>query len=175
MQFKKLVREDTQIQTIYNKANADGHIETFDITAHEAPHPEMDKALEALAPVCQDIKELASVQTIKPYGITVSYTKHGTRSCSILFTRKLEATGGTYKDKTPAFQIDDPADGEDDPRECKAEQTDLLIKTITEGERYAGGERLQILLPLEEDNPKAEPKDGQTTDPALLGDDDGEE
>jgi len=173
MQFRKLVREDTQIQTIYDKPNADGHIESFDITAHEAPHPGMDKALEALASVCQDIKELASVATIKPYGITISYTKHGTRSCSILFTRKLEATGGTYKDKTPSFQIDNPADGEDDERECNTEQTDLLIEVIEEGERYAAGERQQTLLPLDETDPQAEPKDGKSTEPLNLGD--GEE
>lgn len=173
MKFNKLVREDTQVQTIYDRPNADGHLEQFDITAHEAPHPEMDKALEALGNVCIEIAELAEPldgMSIYPYGLTVSYTKHGTRKVSLLFKRLLRATNKTYKFKTPAFQIDNPADGEDTNRECSEQQAQLIEAAINEGIRYAKGERQQRLLPL--DDEKAEPVEGQQSDGDLF---DGEE
>jgi len=173
MKFNRLVREDNQIQTIYDKPNADGHLEQFDITAHEAPRPEMDKALEALGSVCIEIAELAEPlkgMAVYPYGLTVSYTKHGTRKCSIQFKRLLRATGKTYKFKTPSFQIDDPAEGEETNRECSKEQAELITAAINEGIRYAMGERSQHLLPLEDDT--AEPSDGTPSDGDLF---DGEQ
>jgi hypothetical protein len=159
MKFNYLLREDASVRTIVEKQNDADHMETYDVTAFEAPHPEMDKALAALAPVCQRIAELASVATIDPYYLTVSYTKHGTRSATIGFRRKLEATGKVYKFKTPAFKIDDPADDEDTDRQCSTDESDLIIAVINEGIRYAKGERQQILLPL--DDPNAEPKAGK--------------
>jgi len=167
MRFQKLVRDKAHVQTIYQKPNADGHMESFDITAHEAPHPEMDKALEALAPVVVSVKELASVQTVEPYGISISYTKKGTRKCSILFTRKLECTGETYKEKTPAFQFDEPSEGEERPMECSTGDAQCIRDVISEGIRYAGGERQQMLLPLDENK---EPGTG-----APVEDDDGDD
>lgn len=172
MKFITLVREETEVQTVFDKANADGHLERFDITAHEAPLDVMDKGLESLAPLCKQINELASVESITPYGVKVKFTQHGTRSTSVLFSRVLTATGKKYKDKTPYFQIDDSADGEEGERECSVDQAALVVQVIDAGTDYAKGKRKQQLLPLDE---KAEPEGGTNQDPDLFDGDKEEE
>lgn len=160
MKLKKIVREDKSVQFIVEKANDDGHIENFDVTAHEAPHPEMDNALVNLAPVVQRIMEFKSVAGIAVHSVGVSYTKHGTRSVALGYTRSLNAIPDkTHKATTVSFRIDDPTDGEDGARECKKAESEAVEVAIAEGIRYASGERQQILLPLEDAN--KEPKGGE--------------
>lgn len=171
MKFNYLLREDTLVRTITEVPNKGGHIEENDVTAHEAPHPEMDKAFENLIDCVTRICELASPQTIEPYYLTLSYTKHGTRSATIGYRRTLSATNKTYKYKTPSFKMDDPAQDEDLERQCTKDEAKLVEALINEGIRYVTGERQQRLLPLDDEN--AEPKGGKKTQGDLLdGDDD---
>ena len=170
MKLKELIREETEISFTIIQANEQGHEEVIEITSAEAPHPEMDNALAALPPIIKRVEELAGTEGITPYGLTVSYSKHGTRTAVLKFRKKSGITGKTYKRKTVAIQIDDPADEEDGERNVEDSEKTMIETLINEGKRYADGERQQILLPL--DNPEAEPKDGKGQGELEIGDDD---
>jgi len=164
MKLNKLIRNDKQITFIIEEANEAGHLEESDVTAPEAPHPEMDMALAKLAPVVKRIMEYNTVAGIDPYGISLSYTKRGTRAAVIYYQRAIGVTGKSYKFSSVSFKIDDPSDDEGGQRECTEEESKAVIRVMEEGIRYAGGERQQTLLQLKDVN--AEPKGGkdQTTD-----------
>lgn len=161
MKLNRIVREDKFVSFVIETKNAEGHVETSSITAHEAPHPEMDKAFEDLSAVVQRLMEFKSVAGITCHLLSVSFTKHGTRSVAIGFRRTLGATEKAYKGTSVFFRIDDPADGEDGKRECKKEESAACVRVIEEGLRYANGERQQMLLPIKDAS--SEPSEGEPT------------
>lgn len=160
MKLIKLTRSDKMIRFSIEKPNDEGHLETFDVKAPEAPHPEMDRALSGVAGIVSKHMEFKSAAGIEPFGLSVSRTKHGTRSVSILYTRKLKKSEKEYRGATVLLRIDNPVDGEAGEREVDNDEAALLNAVIEEGLRYARGERLQTLLPLEEGgDSKEEPTD----------------
>lgn len=146
MKLIKLVRNKKDIVTVVQKPNDDGHLETYDITSHEAPHPQMDVSLEALAPIVRRVMEFKSVAGINAYSLSLSHTKHGTRSATIGFTRNLNITKKDYRTSTVSFRIDDPAQDEEGERECNKAETDVIDVVVSEAIRYHNGERQQMLL-----------------------------
>lgn len=165
----KLLREEKKVTYGFQRPNEKGHTEEATMKAPEAPLPSFDKSIEALTPVVQKVMEFKSVAGLTPFGISVSHTKHGTRSVVIHFNRTLQQTGRTYQDKTIAFRIDNPASDETGERECSAAEATLCIAAIDEALRYANGERSQQLLPLESQD--AEPSGGSTeSTESLFGD-----
>ena len=92
--------------------------------------------------------------------IRLSYTKKGTRSAKLIFDKIFRITGKSKKLETPMFQFDNPADGEEQPRECSKKQATDLAVMMDEMCKYAKGERQQTLLPLE----PPEPAEGEDVD-----------
>jgi hypothetical protein len=165
MRILKVTRTEDAVQF---RHEVQGHqsTEERDITAHEAPLKSFDETLQALADAVVNVLELG-----QPYrkGITIiavaySYTKHGTRSAAITFTKHLDATDTAHRMTTPLFQFDDAAEGEDGQRrQCSKRHAELLHEVIEQTEAYANGERQQTLLPLNDGKSEgAEPAGGDT-------------
>lgn len=138
--------------------------ETQEITAHEAPLPSFDEALQALGTVAAKI---LSVPPDYREGITVikvgiSYTEHGIRSATISFVKNLDATASLHPMKTPAFQIDDGKTPDQGRRQCTPKHAEMVADFIKEAQRYASGERSQQLLDFEEEG---DADDGQSALP----------
>ena len=78
--------------------------------------------------------------TVKPYGIIVSHTSKGTRSASVMFTKRY-ISGKSERYKTPLLQFDDPAEGETE--ECGfAEVERCKLNSMVENAlAYVGGVR----------------------------------
>ncbi|MFB1500794.1 hypothetical protein [Thiocapsa sp. N5-Cardenillas] len=160
MKLLKLIRSTKDVRFVVEKANEDGHIERFDVTAPEAPKASLDRALTALVPMIAAVVGYASPAGIFPVGIAVSYTKRGTRSVSVRYLRTLPRTNRNYLASTPLLQLDEPADDEEGKPEVTTAEGNLIIAMITEARMYAEGERQQTLLPLDEppapaENPEA--------------------
>lgn len=189
LKILKITRTDSFVQIRHEvtgytvKTNAPGAAggvkeatgtEERDITAHEAPMKSFDKALQALTDVVANILETGEEwkKGIVIKTVAFSYTKKGTRSAAIFFTRDLDATETAHRMSTPFFQIDDAAEGEEGRRQCAKEHAKAIAKVISEAEKYADGERDQRMLPLDDGKSEnAEPAQGDTLDfPAQGGD-----
>lgn len=189
LKILKITRTDSFVQICHEvtgytvKTNAPGAAggvkeatgtEERDITAHEAPMKSFDKALQALTDVVANILETGEEwkKGIVIKTVAFSYTKKGTRSAAIFFTRDLDATETAHRMSTPFFQIDDAAEGEEGRRQCAKEHAKAIAKVISEAEKYADGERDQRMLPLDDGKSEnAEPAQGDTLDfPAQGGD-----
>lgn len=141
--------------------------ELRDITAHEAPMKTFDKAMQALTDVVVSILETGQEwkKGIVIKTVAFSYTKKGTRSAAIFFSRDLDATDTAHRMATPFFQVDDAADGEEGRMQCAKEHSKAIKKLITEAEKYADGERDQRMLPLDDGKSEnAEPQQGDALD-----------
>lgn len=165
MKILKVTRTDDAVQ-FRHEVQGSQSTEERDITAHEAPMASFDKTLQALADVAVNILEVG--QGYKK-GMTIiscafSYTKHGTRSAAITFSKELDATEGSHRMATPLFQFDDAAEGDDSGRrQCTKPHAILIERMIEETEDYANGERQQRLLPLDDGKSEgAEPTAGDT-------------
>lgn len=150
MKILKFTRRKDAVQF---KHEVQGHeaVEERDHTCHEAPLQSLDDALQALAAVACNILEVGAPYSegLVVVGVSISHTKKGTRSASIVFTKKLDATGTAHRMDTPVFQFDDPAEGEEgERRQCAKRHAELLVEFLSEAEKYASGERQQQLLPL---------------------------
>lgn len=139
--------------------------------AHEIPLESFDKAFQALRSVAANILEVGAdySEGMVVHTMSLSYTKNGTRSVAIGFTKRLSVNGGDHSLDTPFFQIDDAV--EDGRRECTAKQADHIEKVIEETVRYANGERQQMQLGGELSDCQEEPADGEELP---FGDDDGQ-
>ena len=182
LKILKITRSDSFVQIRHEvtgytvKTNAPGQpagvkeatgTEERDITAHEAPMKSFDKALQALTDVAANILELGEdyKKGMVVKTVAFSYTKKGTRSAAIFFTKELDATESEHRMATPFFQVDDAADGEEGRRQCAKEHAKAIIKVISEAEKYADGERDQRMLPLDDGKSEnAEPQEGDALD-----------
>lgn len=194
LKILKITRSDALVQIRHEvtgytvKTNSPGQptgikeatgTEERDITAHEAPMKSFDKAIQALTDVAANILEVGEdyKKGMVVKTVAFSYTKKGTRSAAIFFTKELDATETEHRMATPFFQVDDAADGEEGRRQCAKEHAKAIIKVISEAEKYADGERDQRLLPLDDGKSEhAEPTEGDLLQmPAQGGDTDAGE
>lgn len=165
MKILKVTRDDSSVQF---RHEVQGHkaVEERDHTCHEAPLKAFDNALQALADVAVNILELGQgyKKGIVIIALALSYTKKGTRSASIVFSKELDATGSNHRMTTPVFQFDDSAEGEDGQRrQCSKKHAEMIDVMVRETENYANGERQQRLLPLDDGKSEgAEPQGGDT-------------
>lgn len=129
-------------------------------TAHEAPLPSFDKALQALAPIACRALEIPSdwAKGVTVNGLAVSYDKNGRRTVTLFFAKSLDRTATTHPLKTPAFLIDDGKTTSEGRRQCTPTESDRVIEFIKEAQDYALGERSQTLLKFEEETKKEDDK-----------------
>lgn len=123
------------------------------ITAHEAPLPELSEAFSKLAPIMCDILEVERgwADGLSVTRLSISHTKHGTRSVRFRATKQLECRKDyLHVVDSPMVQIDKPADGESGEIQVEKKHVEVIVKAITEAERYAKGERSQALLNFDE-------------------------
>ena len=168
MKILKITRTDDAVQ-FRHEVQGSQSVEERDITAHEAPMASFDKALQALAAVAVNVLELGHdyKKGITVIACSFSYTKHGTRSAAISFSKELDATGGAHRMNTPLFQFDDSKAEEENGqrRQCSGPHAALVEAVVEETEKYANGDRQQRLLPLDDGKSEgAEPGDGDTLD-----------
>lgn len=134
--------------------------EINEITAHEAPLPAFDAALQELSDVVVNVMELGAgyKKGINVGAVSISYDKAGMRTAVISFTKSLDATGSLHPLKTPAFQIDDGKEASTGRRQCAKKHAEAVVELIKQAQRYALGERSQQLLDFEDktDAPDAE-------------------
>jgi hypothetical protein len=165
MKVTKVIREESAVE-FHHEVQGHQATEERKIRAHEAPLKTFDKCLQGLADVAVNILELGTgyAKGIIVLAVSFSYTKKGTRSASIVFSKELDATGSAHRMTTPVFQFDDAAEGEDGQRrQCSKKHAELLAQMIVETEAYANGERQQRLLPLDDGKSEgAEPSGGDT-------------
>jgi hypothetical protein len=157
----KIVRDESFVQ-YRQEVQRTGTAEEQDVTTHEAPLPSFDAALQALAPVACVVLGMGPkyAEGVIVRSLSIGYTKAGTRSATISFTKKLDTPEVTHPLKTPAFRFDDSAEGESNGgrREVANKQAELIELMIEQAEKYIAGERQQQILPLEAG---AEPAEGQ--------------
>lgn len=135
--------------------------EENEITAHEAPLPAFDEALQALGPVAAKALEVPPewAKNVVVVSVAISYTEHNIRSAVIGFVKSINATASLHPLKTPSFQIDDGKTPEQGRRQCTPSHAEKVADFLKEAQRYAAGERSQQLLNFEED----EDDDDKTT------------
>lgn len=159
MKLLRIIRDEEFVK--YRHVTDSGVLarEEREITCHEAPMTAFEEALANLGPVAANIlglgKDYTEGMTVR--SLAIKYTKHGSRSVEIGFSKILSATDGNHRMKTPFFYIDEPSDSEQFHRECSPKQVEVIEAFIEEAEKYINGERQQRLLPLTE----AEPSDAE--------------
>lgn len=165
MKILKVTREEKYI-AIRDEKLGSMSVENRDIEYHEAPLQSFDNSLQALKAVVKAALEVPEKWTeiIQVKSLSITYTKQGTRSAQIAFNREMALTGTTHRMNTPAVRIDDPADGEEGQSEVTHEHAGMIATMILEAEKYAEGERQQILLPLDNQHDTAEPQQGDVLD-----------
>lgn len=163
MKMLKITRTDSLVR-FRHEVKTESGVEERDVTAHEAPLKKFDTALQALAAVAAKMLELPAeyAKGILVHSLGLTYTKKGTRSATIYFRKKLDATDTSHSMDTPAFQIDDGGDGEDTRRQCAPKHAALVEEMITAAENYANGKRQQMQLPLEDRKPAEAEAAGQS-------------
>jgi hypothetical protein len=166
----KVVRTDSFVRFIHEVKTQTG-VETHNIVAHEAPLKTFDKALQALAAVAVKQLELPADYTkgIVVKSMSLSYTKHGTRSASIEFIKDLDATDGSHIITTPVFQFDDAKGEGEHRRQCAPKHAALIEDMVDETIKYAKGKRQQMQLPLESDQEKSDRESGEKPGADLPG------
>lgn len=159
MKLLKITRTDTEVRFVHEVKTETG-FEERDHTAHEAPLKKFDDALKALGPVAAKVLELPATYAdgITVQTLTLSYTKNGTRSAQIFFTKALDATSTQHPMKTPTFQVDDGGKDEDTRRQCTPSHAKAVQEMIDRAEDYANGKRQQMLLTFKEEAAKGKGK-----------------
>lgn len=126
--------------------------EVIDLTAHDAPLPAFDKALQSLGPVAALALGCPSsyADNVEVESFSLSYTENGVRSVVIHIIKPLLQGTASHKLKTPTIQIeDDKQTGE--RRQCTPNHAERVIDAIKEAQRYVAGDRSQQVLGFEED------------------------
>lgn len=157
MELKSLSigRKAIKFRIILNPDSDDDTVATEErqITAHEAPLPELSEAFAKLAPIFCDILEVERgwADGLTVTRLIISHTKAGTRSVKFRATKQLECRKDfLHVVDSPMIQIDKPADGESGEIQVEKKHVELIAKAIHEAERYAKGERSQTLLDFDE-------------------------
>ncbi|MFT3992419.1 MAG: hypothetical protein QM680_13525 [Luteolibacter sp.] len=153
LNFLSVNRKAIHFGITLNANNENDAAEERRVVAHEAPLPELTNAFAELGKVMCDICEWPAdyVSGLSVFRLTISYTKHGTRSVKFKATKQLNCRREfLHKLDSPMVQIDKPADGESGEIQLDAKSVALVAIAIKEAERYAKGERSQTLLNFDE-------------------------
>lgn len=120
----------------------------FTDTILEEPLPEFSKAIADLIPVAINVCEFEKSYSsgLVVVGLSIHYTKQGSRSVILHMTKKLEEFDTLWKFNTPQFHVDKPEDGESFVMEVKPNQAAKVLTAIFQAEKYRDGERSQQLL-----------------------------
>lgn len=151
MKLLKITRTNTEVRyEIEVKTETGVEIQKFE--AHDAPLQKFDDALQALAAVSAKVLEVPAewASGITVQTLDLSYTKAGTRSAQVFFTKALDATTCQHPLKTPTFQIEDGGKGEDSRRQCSPKHSEFVLDMIKQAVAYAGGKRQQMQLGFDE-------------------------
>ena len=121
--------------------------ETVSKECPEAPFKECDDALQGLIDVIISVMELPlhwagkpDARTVLVTGFDISYTKAGTRSIKVYFTKAYRC-GKTEKLKTPLVQIDDPQEGETEESALAIGERVVCNAALEQATLYIGGHR----------------------------------
>lgn len=121
--------------------------ETVSKECPEAPVQECDAALQGLVDVVISVMELPlhwagkpDARTVLITGFDISYTKAGTRSIRVHFTKAFRC-GKTEKLKTPLVQIDDPQEGENEESALADGERVVCNQALEQATLYIGGHR----------------------------------
>jgi hypothetical protein len=125
-------------------ANGTQGEETQSVESPQAPLDELENALQCLKDVVCSVMELPLhwMESVTIRGFKVSYTKAGTRSVQVNYTKALRC-GKVESYKTPLFQIDPPDESETEERACTTEEAVAVCAAIDAAEAYAQGDRKQ--------------------------------
>lgn len=148
----KLLRITRDAKKVKFTIETQGHLAVKEMTetCHEAPLESFDTALQALAPIASEWAELRNDSTVEVHTLALDYTKHGTRSVRLFFTRELSVTGKKYKLKAPPVQIDEPATDEKTAKQADKADVKAVQAMIDEAIKYIEGERQQMILGMDE-------------------------
>jgi len=119
------------------------------ITAKEEPLPEFTEAFAALPKVFCEIMELPAkwATGLVIDKLTISRTKHQTRSVILSGTKQLECrTDFRHPVASPMIQVDKAADGESGQVPLPKGMVDAVLEAIHHAEEYMNGKRSQTLL-----------------------------
>ncbi len=156
MKIVEINVENASINWTDQKSAGKHESEKTEHTAKEQPmtsfYDQFVKVGQMIPNVMEVDQEWENSCTLKT--IRISYTKKGTRSAKLIFDKIFRITGNSKKLETPMFQFDNPADGEEQTRECSEGQASDLAVMMDEMEKYAKGERQQGLLPLKPVEPE---------------------
>ncbi len=141
--------------TEINAGNTDPEIdsEVRTTTAKAEPLASFTKAFDALRPVATNILETEDQwqHGVTVEKLTISRTKHGTRSVKLRLTKQLDSrTDLLHRIDTPFVQVDKPADGESGEVQVEPKHQKAILKAIQEAEAYADGKRSQSLFSFED-------------------------
>ena len=144
IKFVRVLNPDSDDDTVSTEEHA--------VTAKEAPLPELSEAFSRLPKVVCSImgwpQDYAAEMIVNK--LSMSYTKHETRSVAFVFNVPIYTVGGfRHTMDSPFVRIDKPADGESGDLEVTYEQAELIEAAIREAERYAKGERSQQVIDFE--------------------------
>ena len=114
------------------------------VTSPQAPLDDLENAMQCLKDVVCSVMELPLhwMESVMIRGIKVSYTKSGTRSVQVNYTKALRC-GKVESYKTPLFQIDPPDEAETEQRACTTEEAISVCAAIDAAEAYVHGDRKQ--------------------------------
>jgi hypothetical protein len=133
-----------------NEQHANGHdVIESKITAEEAPLPALVNAFAALPAVFCEIMETGPDWKVglSVTGLTISRTKHGTRSVMLVGKKQLECRRDfLHPVQTPMVQLDEAADGESGGVQVSEELADIIEAAIEASEDYMRGDRSQQRL-----------------------------
>lgn len=176
MKLLKVTRTDTEVRFAHEVKTETG-VETRDHTAHEAPLKKFDDALADLAAVAAKMLELPAdyADGISVHTLSLTYTKQGTRSAQILFTKGLDATSTQHPLKTPFFQIEDGKKDEGTKRQCPPGAAKAVENMIDRAVEYAKGKRQQMQLGLGDKKESASVPDNVEHLPGMAGTGTGED
>lgn len=152
MKLTKITRTNDLVRYVHEVDLSGGSKEDRDVTAYDAPLKKFDTALQALGAVAVKVMELDDTygKGITVTSLGVSYTKAGTRSATIYFKKQIDKLAILHPMVTPAFQIDDPGEGEDksQKRQVLPKHAGLVEDMLDQAIKYANGDRQQMQLPL---------------------------
>lgn len=123
------------------------------VTGHTEPLPSFTAAFAALPAVFAELIETGSDWAVglNVTGLTISRTKHGTRSVQLFATKQLEIRSDFLAPfETPMLLIDELKDGESGAVRIPMEHCEKIATAIHEAEKYMNGERAQATLNFNE-------------------------
>ena len=143
MKLTKYTRQAKKVVAHWS-ANGQQGEEEHSVKSPQAPLDELENAMQCLKDVICSVMELPLnwMETVQVRSAAISYTKAGTRSIQIGYTKALRC-GKVETYKTPMFQVDPPAESENEQSPCNTEERIAICSFIDAAEAYVKGDRKQ--------------------------------